>query len=384
MKSWSYTISTVCNVHRDVSITKSNIETIAFNPVMKMLAMATFDGELSIVELTNMKKLNGIEVDASHLAVSTDGDYLVVGTKDGNIQIHDFDSLVLIHKISYHEEEFMGLCFTGNGLRFLDIRRRVFSVWEPAALVRRNEDDETASSGGQTFVTGFSTRGQVSLGSDPTPITAIAQHHSGDYIFVAKENGIVAIYETGSGKPKQQLIAPGPTFVSFLAWNEARNLLACGDSSTNVKVFQVLFTQERMVGGTTRMNWSKTDVMRRNLTYPIRQVLLSLDGEFLLVTTSMKELVFRTNGGSPILENDRIDTLTIAEQAQKWATWPRTKNQFLEVHQGSEIITWDKNLKPRKEPLARVELPLIESTKVKNAYLVRVGTKVRDNTCNKQ
>lgn len=270
----------------------------------------------------------------------------------------------------------MGLCFTSNSLRFLGIRRQVFNVWEPAALVRRNEDDETASDSGKTYVTGFSMSGQVGLIADTSPITAIAEHHTGDYIFVAKENGMVGLYET-NGRPNQKLFEYGRTFVTQLAWNEGKSLLACGDSSTNVKVYQVIFMQERGPGGATRMICTAKELMRRTLTQPIRQVILSLDGELLLVTTSVKEYVFRTDGGAPMLVNDNIPHLSIAKQAQKWATYSRTKYQFLEVYQGSQVITWDRdNPRPRAEPVPGFQEPSPELTKRTNAYLVRVGTKL--------
>jgi hypothetical protein len=119
----------------------ANIETTAFNQDLNMLAVASLDGELCNVDLFSMRKIQRTEADVSHMAASSDGKTLIVGTKSGDIQIHASESLRLLHKIRHHEEEFMGLCFTSNSLRFLDIRRQFFNVWEPAALVRRIDNN---------------------------------------------------------------------------------------------------------------------------------------------------------------------------------------------------------------------------------------------------
>ena len=72
---------------------------------------------------------------------------LVVGKSEGDIQIYDFESLEMLYKIFY-DEEVVDLCFTSNNLRFLDIRRHAFNVWELAALVCRSEDEESRGSDG--------------------------------------------------------------------------------------------------------------------------------------------------------------------------------------------------------------------------------------------
>jgi len=63
----------------------ANLETIAFNRALNMLATASFDGEICTYDLSSMRRVHKMEADASHMAVSTDGKTLLVGTKDGDI-----------------------------------------------------------------------------------------------------------------------------------------------------------------------------------------------------------------------------------------------------------------------------------------------------------
>ena len=357
----------------------ANIETIAFNQALNMLAMSSFDGELCNVDLFSMRKMQRTEVDVSHMAASWDGKTLIVGTKSGDLQIHDFESLQLLHIIRHYEEEFMGLCFTSNSLRFLDIRRQFFNVWEPAALFRRIDDDETSNSDGlTTFSTAPSEFIQSLMNSDQSPISAIVEHHSGDFIFCAKENGTVAVYETSHARPKQKLFDCGRTQVLYMAWNRPRNLLASADNSSTVKLHHIRLIQERHVAG-TRHSWHVKEVLKKTFQQPVRQILLSLDGDFLLISTTTKEYMFSTSGGAPLFSHDSSLGPTSLDQSQKWTTYVKKRHQFLEIQkEGGQTISWEKDgSKPRVDPIQASDLVHNEPVLAQaNAHLVRIDTQL--------
>lgn len=354
----------------------TNIETVAFNQHMNMLAMAAFDGELCTIELWTMRKKERIEADASHLAVSTDGKTLIVGTKAGDIQIHDFVTLAPLHNIRYHEQELIGLCYTSNSLRFLDIRRSVFNVWEPAALVRRNEDDDTTSSDGRTaFSTAPSELMQAQMKEETSTITAVVEH-SERYLFAAKDDGTVTVYETLQCRPKHRILEAGRAEVLSMAWNPARNLLACADTSCNVRVHQVLLIQERRPAGAPKVLWQvKIDFFRRSIQQPIQQIVFSQDGEFLLVCSATKESVFRTNGGAPLI-NDAVAMRLSSDQYQKWATFSKKKHQIYDVQGATQVVTWDKDgTKLRFDTVPATEQASVQSDSTdRNAYLTALGS----------
>ncbi|KAI9695527.1 MAG: hypothetical protein M1820_008540 [Bogoriella megaspora] len=354
----------------------ANIETIAFNPALNMLAMASFDGELCTVDMFNMNKVQSTDADVSHMDVSMDGKTLVVGCKLGDIQIHDFETLAILYKIKYDDEEIMDLRFTSNSLRFLDIRNHVFNVWEPAALVRRKDDDDSTSQGSTSFSTAPSQLMEALIDVDKSPISALAEHHTGDYVFCGQENGTVTLYETSSGKPKQKLFEFGRTAVLFMNWNAKQNLLASADNSSTVKIHQVHSIQERTPAG-SRTSWQAKQVLHQTLQQPIRQILLSPDAENLLVSTTTGEYVFRTRDGTRVFSHVCNPSPSTAERSQKWVVHPRKIHQFLEIQKaGGHVISWEKE---------SAERPRIEAIKLfyhsqnsfqiqqTNAHLLRVS-----------
>jgi hypothetical protein len=142
------------------------------------------------------------------------------------------------------------------------------------------------------------------------------EHHSGDYIFCAEENGTVAVYEISHAKPKQKLFDCSRTKVQYMAWNRPRNLLAGADNSSTVKLHQVRLLQEKHVAG-TRNSWHVKEDPKKTFCQPVRHVLLSLDGDFLLISTTTKEYMFSTSGGAPLFTHDYSPGPATPEQSQK-------------------------------------------------------------------
>lgn len=241
--------------------------------------------------------------------------------------------------------------------------------------MRLSEDDDSNSSDGRTaFSTAPSELLQALVGSDESAISAIVEHHTGEYIFCAKENGSVAVYETAHARPKQKLLDYGRAEVLFMTWNAARNLLACADTSSGVRVHQVVLKQERRAMGATKVIWHCSTILKRSLPQPVRQILLSLDGEYLLVCTATEEYIYRTSGGAPLV-NDCSALSSGMEQAQRWATFSRNKYRIYDVYSGSRIISWDRDgsnlqvetLKPSERISTHISKPR------GNAYLISIG-----------
>ena len=188
------------------------------------------------------------------------------------------------------------------------------------------------------------------MDSDKSPISAIVGHHSGDYIFCAKENGTVAVYETSHARPKQKLFDCGRTQVLYMAWNRPRNLLASADNSSTVKLHQIRQLQERHMAG-TRHSWHVKETLKKTFQQPVRQVLLSLDGDLLLISTTTKEYMFSTSGGAPLLSHDC--SLGPATRAvPEVGHMCKKTHQFIEIQkEGGQTISWEKDgSKPRIDP----------------------------------
>ncbi|RMZ75595.1 hypothetical protein DV737_g5208, partial [Chaetothyriales sp. CBS 132003] len=363
----------------------ANIDAVAFNPPLEMVAIGSFDGQLCTYDISTMKQANSISADVAHMAVAGNGITLGVGTKLGDIYIYDFENLSVLIKIKHEEEDILGLHFASNGLRILDIRRQRLNVWQPAALVRRKEDDDSSHSDGKsTFSTAPSQLVEASTSTDGVPLTVLAELHVGNFILCGRDDGAVVVYDTLRGRPKQKLFSFGRTPVLSMAWNGIRGLLATADNSSTVKVHHVRMDQERGPVG-LKVTWAVQLVFQKSLQHPIRQLLFSREGELLLVSTTGREYVFPTAGGPAVLVHEcnpfpsapQLSSSSLPtgppKRSQKWALHPRDPCQFLEIqrssskarasHGSSHIISWERD-DPNKPTISSAAVQWAEQ----NAY----------------
>ena len=133
-------------------------------------------------------------------------------------------------------------------------------------------------------------------------------------------------------------------------------------------------TQERRSVGPVKIGWQVKEILKRSLPQPIRQVLLSQDGEYLLVCTATTDYVYRTNGGAPLVY-DCDEPRSSLEQSQKWATFSKKKQQIFEVHGDSQIITWERDgsrLRIDVVPPSEMTIAGLEKL-TRNIYLIRLA-----------
>ena len=322
---------------------RSSVEALTFNAAQDMLAMASFDGELCTLGLWNLQKIKSISLTASHLAATTDGKTLIAGTNSGSIQILDFESLDLLHTIHFEEQEIVSIMFTGNGLRFLDIRRQLLNVWVPSALVRRKDGEDTTSEGQTSYSTAPSQLLQAYLATNKEPITAIVSHHSAEFVFCGKQSGTVTVYETISlGKQMQGLYEHVKSAVLFMDWNAAKNLLVSCDNASRIMIHQVKLVQDRSTVG-LKSKWAVKKILDKRLDVPIRQVLFSVGAEYLLVSSTTTDHVW-TLDGSAVLSHSCDQLGYSGTLSQKWTLHPRQKRRFIELESfGVHAIEWDKH-----------------------------------------
>jgi WD40 repeat protein len=320
----------------------TDVTSMAFNPVLSMMAIGLLDGELRTFGVWDLAKVAEAKVDATYLAASPDGRTLIAGMTSGYIQIHDFESLNIQHIIPYDDEEIVGMRFTENGLRFLDIRRHELNVWEPSVLVQRQDNDDSTSEGQTSFSTAPSQYVQSYAGIEEPLITSMTIHHSGDYIFCGKENGTVTVYDTKKGRPMKTLYNHLMSSVIHMDWNSAKEVLVSSDNSSRILLHRIIMVQTRSASG-PRYAWQAQMLLDRRLDQPVRQVLLSVDGEYLMVSTLQSDDLWTMNGR--VAYSHQCDhPHQIGTLSQKWNTNPRHKRQLFEVHsEGAHVLQWERH-----------------------------------------
>lgn len=156
------------------------------NPDLSLLVIAYQDGDLALFDPWSQECFSSVAGDALSLACTPDGRTLATGGSSGIIQIWDFETLTLLHRINSYDLEVRSLSFSGDGLRLIDIRDTKSKVWEPSVLVRKLEDEEASLSDMTALpATIVSTREDESL----IGIIAIACHSSAPVVFLGLDDG---------------------------------------------------------------------------------------------------------------------------------------------------------------------------------------------------
>lgn len=334
---------------------QTTVAAVTFNPALRMMVVAFLDGELCTVQLSTLKKTNTVEVNTEHLILSTDGKTLVAGTKDGRIVIYDFETLTELYTVKFEDEDIMSLSFSPNGLRILDARRKEINLWEPSALYRRK--DTESSQGHTSFGTANTQPHQIVSGTTTDTINVIVAHPSGDYVFCGKADGSVCVHDTRNGKLAKRLFDHGPMAVHHVEWNDARECLITCDSSNQVMGHKAKLSRVRTSAG-TRNDWQVSRIFKKQVSAPVRQLLSSVDGDYLLVSDPEKDDLWTLKGES-IMCYECEQPENYGALSQKWTSYLRHKNRLygIEPH-GIHTLSWslDTVTTPKIDPVVVVKL----------------------------
>lgn len=248
------------------------------NRDFNLLIASYGDGELTIynpwtLELTHRFPM----VNAQTLACSPDGRTLVTGGSLGTLQIFDMDGmrdegLTLIYRIDGFEEGVKSLAFSGDSLRFIDIRGSQCRVWEPAVLVRRDSED-----GDQGEVSDpVSMVHNMADGQMKADISAIACDHEGDAVFCGKEDGSLMVVLTEDGRDGGTLYKHATGIaIKFLVWGEHQNILISADEASRIVIRKLIRTQPAWTASET--------IADRRFAVSITSILLSPTNDRVLV-----------------------------------------------------------------------------------------------------
>lgn len=188
------------------TVSTNGVNDMAFNPNYEIpaLIVSYADGSLNVFNYTTLK-LDSLRpnVYANSLSCSKDGRILVCGTSQGTIHVYEFDQgntgnivLTPIYRINSLEDAIRGVAFHFEGLRFVDITRRQCRVWEPAALVRRDNEVESTS---DVVSLPHRTVGAVVASEKPSISTLLATSKDGRFIVGGNSSGQVILFSADDG-----------------------------------------------------------------------------------------------------------------------------------------------------------------------------------------
>lgn len=276
-----------------------SVSEVLFNPnsSMEMLAVTYQDGELTIFDTWSRQELVTVTGEAYIMACTPDGRTLATGDMLGTIKIWDFETLHLLYCIKSPDYEVKSLAFSGDGLRLYDIRDHKSKVWEPAALVRKNLNEE-------------STIGEPVSIADPAPsvgsygetvvVTALLTLADPDIIIVGKDDGAVCIYDSKTGQNRGVLYKHSKdVLVTHLGWDASHSRVVSIDAASKVLVWDVV--QDHLNKGA----WKATSLAYNlHADSTVRQVAFMSGGRQLLVATTSSTTLHELRDDSALLGAD--------------------------------------------------------------------------------
>ncbi|KAH6975963.1 NACHT and WD domain protein [Ilyonectria sp. MPI-CAGE-AT-0026] len=264
------------------------------NPDANLLLVIYTNHDLSIYDtwsgsLVSTHKTSN-DVGLLSASCSPDGRTLATTDMQGNMQIWDFSSLSLLYHVLSPFPSFRILNFTSDGSSIVDVMDSGMRIWSPAALVRKNfEEDNSVSDDAPNLPV---IEGQYeSLRT--SRITALYSHPSLPAVFAGKYNGEVLAFNTRTGQRTSVLYShSSASFITELAVSKG-NIIASSDVSGALLVW-------KLVPGPSSSLKRGSLLLRRPPTTQIRQLCFSANGNFLLVATTLSDHVYNMKDGSYI------------------------------------------------------------------------------------
>lgn len=264
------------------------------NPDANLLLVIYTNHDLSLYDtwsgsLVSTHKTSN-DVGLLSASCSPDGRTLATTDMQGNMQIWDFSSLSLLYHVLSPFPSFRILNFTSDGSSIVDVMDSGMRIWSPAALVRKNfEEDNSVSDDAPNLPV---IEGQYeSLRT--SRITALCSHPSLPAVFAGKYNGEVLVFNTRTGQRTSVLYShSSASFITELAVSKD-NIIASSDVSGALQVW-------KLVPGPSSSLKRGSLLLRRPPTTQIRQLCFSANGNFLLVATTLSDHVYSMKDGSYI------------------------------------------------------------------------------------
>lgn len=268
-------------------------------------------------------------VSAGKVECSPDGKFFVTSSRDGTFRIWDFYHFTPVYQL-FHSASVMSFAIDPNDTRIYDIRGAFCSVWEPSALVRMWETDDKSS---ETMSNREST--QVSQVSEAVfeslqPITALAVDFESSSYAVGDNDGLVTHF-TKDGTIKSELLQTLMT-VEHICWSDDGRYIAASGLDHRIILKEV---------DQARPSQMSKPVMTAKEEEPIRQILLSPTGTYLLVATDRFLNIWSTH-------EEQILSTRPQATLHRWFNYPPDEKMVIGIdHAGIQLIDWQDSTSTR-------------------------------------
>ena len=325
---------------------------IIFNPKaeFQLVAAAYDDGEIVAFDPWTQRNRASTNANVAIMQGSRDGTILVSDDGIGRITIYEFETLKALYRIDGDQVGIRGFAFSADGLRIFDVRGDQCNIWEPPALVRRNEmNDESsiASSDGASTIAPPTVYAKLNQdGRSITTLTALSQY---DAMFCGREDGSVAVYSSLTGHLVQELLSHACDIaVKCLHISLSGKLLVSVDVSGRVLACNLSIQK----GPRVTEAWL---VLDRGAPDVVEQILISDDDIKLMVCMVQSDEVWEVQTSQTLCGIERSK----AQPSWRWTQATRAFTPLIYFSDGRiNIHDWD--LVKSNDPLQSVDLSLAD------------------------
>jgi WD40 repeat protein len=304
-----------------------------WTPVDKVIWHPTSDEVLGIYQDGTVFKWHPLEdysqqinVAASAIACSPDGDLFATSDANGTVKIWKFGDVVLIYQLRC-EYPVTDLAFSPDNRRLYDLRGSFCNVWEPNALVRMSDLDkpgsEAASDSGNTILSSAMSEAEADM---IDPVTALASKPGGDLYCSGNAEGVVKLLQSTGESVVELWRSRNFMPIENIAWGADGKHIAFRDLGGKVVVKELEVVNRPGKGS----QWSSRTIFDATVTTndgPIQQMLLSSTSDFLLITSPVSAQVWSVKTGLRIASWDSKSP----DAVFKWMNHPVHSDQLLAI-----------------------------------------------------
>lgn len=269
----------------------------------------------------------------------------------GTLRIWDFESLAVLYHVMTPNHSFRILQFTSDNFNLLDVTDHEMKVWSPSALMRKTVEEEASTSDQPEVLVVPEGQFETLQLSRVRSFTAHPRH---PVLFVGKNNGEVALYNLSDGKEVGVLYTHQDS-VGYIA-SCRENVIASSDLFNIVQVWTLTIRRPNMIQA------GELKFKTRGAS-PIRQLLLDEAGEYLLVSTTQADAVYRTSNGM------MIGSMNWAEGQRtswKWIAMPEHgQGSVFALVRNSTVTCYTAESFPGTSPIALIQLDYAIDERVK-------------------
>lgn len=261
------------------------------NPNIHLLLIIYSDHGLALYDTwsTEVVQTHKSPNNAGFLSASCSPDGRTLATTDthGNMNIWDFESLSILYHILSPFPSFRILSFTSDGGSVLDVMDSNMRVWSPSVLVRKTFEEDASISDDATHLP--ISHGEYERHMD-SKIKVLEVHPKLPFVVAGKNNGSIVAFTSQKDGSVSEMYKHADTVTNIaisydgiIVSSDARNMILARRYNPQRKEA----TPIAAIDG-------------KKLTTRIKQLCFSTNGEYLLISTSQNDTVYRCRDGSCI------------------------------------------------------------------------------------